>query len=368
MRKVHFIGIGGIGISALAKFYLGKDWQVSGSDLEASEITKDLENFGAQIFIGKHKAPNLKKDVVLVIHTLAATQQNPELKKAKKLKIKTYSYPQALGQLTKRYFTCAVSGTHGKSTTSALISLILIRAGLDPTVILGTKLREFGESNFRQGKSQYLVIEADEWEAAFLNYFPRIIVLTNIEKEHVDYYKDLSHILRTYAKYIKKLPKGETLVANKDDRNILQIVKANKKLKVIFYSLKQKEGKKIKKILKIPGIHNIQNSLAALSVARILKIPDKISLRALSDYKGAWRRFEIKEYEIPNTQYKIPIISDYAHHPTEIKATLQAAREKFKKRRIFAVFQPHQYQRTYYLFHEFVAAFDEADEIILTDI
>ncbi len=368
MKKVHFIGIGGIGVSALARFYLKKGYEVSGSDLEDSEITKDLENLGVKIFIGKHKTKNLPKDIDLVIYSPAVKSDNPELLKAKSLKLKAKSYPQALGQLTKKYWTCAISGTHGKSTTVALISLILLKAGLDPTVILGTKLREFGNSNFRQGQSKYLVIEADEWKASFLKYSPKIIVLTNIEREHLDYYKNLNHILKTYKKYIKKLSKKGILVANQDDENIYRIVKENKKLQILFYSLKQKEVKNLKKILKIPGQYNISNALAALTVARILKIPDKISYQALSRYQGAWRRFEIKKYKIPNTRYKIPVISDYAHHPTEIKATLEAAKEKFKKRKIWAIFQPHQYQRTYYFFEDFISAFDLADEIILTKI
>lgn len=370
MKKIHFIGIGGIGVSALAKFYLKTGWEVSGSDLIASEITEELKNLGAKIFIGKHKAKNLSKDVNLVIYSPAISSNNPELKKARKLqttgyKLQTLSYPQALGQLTKKYFTIAVSGTHGKSTTCAMISLILSRADLDPTAIIGTKLKEFGNGNFRMGKSKYLVIEADEWQASFLNYFPKIIALTNIEKEHLDYYKNLNHILSTYGKFIRRLPKKGVLIANKDDQNVYQIAKENKK-PTIFYSLKQKEVKKIKKILKIPGVHNIYNALSALTVARVLKIPDKISFQALAEYRGAWRRFELSTKYLNTEPYTL--INDYAHHPTEIKATLTAAREKFGKHKIWAIFQPHQYQRTYYFFNEFTKAFDLADEIILTNI
>jgi len=402
MKKIYFIGIGGIGVSALARFYLKKGWEVSGSDLIASEITEELKNLGAKIFTPHHpakaggtgqvghSAKNLPKNVDLLIYSPAVPKDNPELVAAKKLGVKCQSYPQALGQLTKKYFTIAVSGTHGKSTTVALLSLILIKAGLDPTVIVGTKVREFGDSNCRVGKSpkgsrrggtygalyqekslvrggarKYLVIEADEWQAGFLNYFPKIIVLTNIEKEHLDYYKNLNHILSTYKKYIKRLPPKGILIANKDDKNIYQLIKNNKK-PTIFYSFKQKEIKKIKKILKIPGQHNIYNALSALTVARSLKIPDKISFQALAEYRGAWRRFEISIKYLNTEPYTL--INDYAHHPTEIKATLTAAREKFGKHKIWAIFQPHQYQRTYYFFNEFVKAFDLADEIILTNI
>jgi UDP-N-acetylmuramate--alanine ligase len=334
--------------------------------------------------------------------------------------IKCQTYPEALGDLTKEYFTIAVAGTHGKSTTTAMLALILIKAGLDPTVIVGTKLKEFGNSNFRMGKPstvnrqpstvdcqmsdvkcQMLLIEACEHEASFLNYSPNIIVLTNIEKDHLDYYKNLNNILKAFRKFVGLLEKGGTLVANKDDSNILQILNPkskaqiipnqiqNPKLKIINYSLKQKEAKKIKQVLKVPGEYNVYNALACLAVARCLKIPDKISFKALSEYKGCWRRFEIKKIKIVQEMqcaccefarhcgqesHELQIILDYAHHPTEIKACLQGAREKFPKKKIWCVFQPHQYQRTFYLFKDFVKVFQNAldkkiiDELIITDI
>ncbi len=355
--KIHFIGIGGIGVSALAQYYLAKGHKVSGSDLVSSEITEFLKRKEVKLI------KKIPKDVDLVIYSPAIKSDNPEIKQAKKLKIKIQSYPQALGELTKEYFTIAVSGTHGKSTTCAMIALVLMKAGFDPTVIVGTKLREFNGSNFRIGESDYLVIEADEWQASFLNYWPQIIVLTNIEREHLDYYKGLRHILHTYKEYIEHLPKDGILIANRDDKNILKL-----QFKARNYSIKQKEAKKISKILKVPGEHNIYNALAALAVARALKIPDKISFKALSEYKGVWRRFEIKRGEIDNK--KFTIISDYAHHPTEIKATLEATREKFPSKKIWCIFQPHQRQRTFYLFNDFVRVFSGAsiDRLIITDI
>ncbi len=328
--KIHFIGIGGIGVSALAGYYLAKGHKITGSDLA----------------LGPHKTKNVPKDADLVIHSPAITPDNPEIKQAKKLKIKIQTYPQALGELTKEYFTVAVSGTHGKSTTCAMIALILMKAELDPTVIIGTKLKEFHGNNFRIGKSKYLVIEADEWQASFLNYWPKIIVLTNIEREHLDYYRDLDHILKTYKKFISHLPKHGVLI---DARK---------------YSLKQKEAEKLKEILQVPGEHNIYNALAALNTARALGVSDKVSFQALSEYKGVWRRFEIIK------KGKTTFISDYAHHPTEVKATLQAAREKFPDKEIWCIFQPHQYQRTFYLFNDFVRVFSNAliDKLIITDI
>lgn len=366
MEKVHFIGIGGIGVSALAKYYLKKGFRVSGSDLASSEIIESLKKQGVRIFLGKHSGINLTKDTSLVIYSPAVNSGNPELREAKKRKIKIQSYPEALGQLTKEYFTIAVSGTHGKSTTTAMLGLLFIKAGFDPTIILGTKLKELGNSNCRVGKSQYLIIEADEHFASFLNYWPRIIVLTTIEADHLDYYKNLKNIISTFKKYLGHLDKDDILIANKDDKNVLGL---SKKIKnTVYFSLKQKEAKRLKSILKAPGEHNISNALAALSVARTLKIPDKTSFQALSGYTHAWRRFETHKIKIRGK--KITLISDYGHHPTELRVTLKAARERYPKKKILCVFQPHQYQRTYYLFKDFVSVLKKApvDNIIITDI
>jgi len=372
--RIHFVGIGGIGVSALAQYYLAFGHQISGSDLESSEITQALKKKGAKIIIGKkEKSENFIKKADLLIYSPAVPNNHPELKLAKNLKIKSQSYPQALGDLTKKYFTIAISGTHGKSTTTAMVSLILIKAGLDPTVIVGTKLKEFGNSNCRVGKSKYLVIEADEWQASFLNYWPKIIILTNIEREHLDYYPNLKAAIKTYREYLCHLPQGGTLILNQNlDNTIFPIGKKvlpgkfkvlPLKVKVLYFGENQKkEIKKLKKILKLPGEHNLLNALAALTLSRALGIKDQISYQALSKYQGAWRRFEI----IKRKPY--PLISDYAHHPTEIKATILAAKEKWPKRKIFAIFQPHQYQRTYFLFDDFVKAFDQADLIGICDI
>ncbi len=355
--KVHFIGIGGIGVSALAQYYLAKGHKVSGSDLVSSEITELLKEKGIHISLGPHKAENVPKDVDLVIYSPAVQEDNPERTN------RAISYPEALGKLTKEYFTIAVSGTHGKSTTCSMLSLALIKAGFDPTVIIGTKLKEFNNTNFRIGESKYLVIEADEWNASFLNYYPQIIVLTNIEREHLDYYRDLDHILETYKEYISHLSSDGVLIVNGDDENIAKITN---NLETKKFSLDQ--GEELKKILKVPGDHNISNALAVLEVTKVLGIPKKVVYESLAEYQGAWRRFETKERMINNQ--KITLINDYGHHPTEIRATLKATREKFPNKRIYCVFQPHQYQRTYFLFDDFVKVFSNAsiDEIIITDI
>ena len=327
------MGIGGIGVSALARYYLARGHLVTGSDLVSSEITQALKKDGARISIGKNIIP---KDANLIIYSPAV--------KIQKMKIPALSYPEALGQLTKEYFTIAVSGTHGKTTTTAMLALILIRAGLDPTVIIGTKLKEFGNTNFRTGKSKYLLIEADEHFASFLNYWPKAIAITNIEADHLDFYKNLKNIKTAFKKFIGHLPKDGILITGK--------------------SVNKKELLKVKKILKVPGDHNAYDALVALATARALKIPDKISLAALAEYKGAWRRFEIIKTK------PFVLISDYGHNPQKALATLKAAREKYPNKNIWCVYQPHQYERTYFLFDDFVRNFRKApiNRLIITDI
>ena len=406
--KIHFIGIGGIGVSALARYYLQTASTVTGSDLSESEILDALRKEGAKIDSSLQKFPisnfqfsNKFQKPDLVIYTPAVEKDNPELKMYQEMGIRCQSYPEALGELTKKYFTIAVSGAHGKSTTTSMLALVLIKAGLDPTVIVGTKLKEFGDSNFRLGKSKYLLIEADEWNASFLNYWPKVIALTNIDREHLDYYHNLKNVIKSFRDYIFHLPKEGVLVANNDDKNIFQIINPKSQIpnpkrfdklsvlsetegkipnpksqilnfKIRKFSIKQKEAKEIKKILKVPGKHNVYNALAVLETARALGVKDKITYKALSEYKGVWRRFE--ESKLVIGHWSLVIISDYAHHPNEVKATLEAAREKYPKSRIWCVFQPHQYLRTYLLFKDFVKIFRQAqndyliDKMIVTDI
>lgn len=341
--KIHFIGIGGIGTSALAQYYISKGHQVSGSDLVMSEITSMAAKKGVKIFEG-NSVNNISKDIDLVVHSPAVPATNPEYKAAKDLGIKTQSYPEALGDLTKEYYTIAVSGSHGKSTTTAMIGLIMERAGLDPTVIIGTKVKEFGDSNFREGKSKYLVIEACEYDSSFLHYYPQIIVITNVDKEHLDYFKTFENVKKAFKDFAEKLPADGHLIENTSINS------------------------KIKNLLQVPGQHNESNASQALEVGKILGIDEKIILEGLAEFKGTWRRFETK---IGNAGGKeIIVVSDYGHHPNEVAATLKAAREKYGAQKIWCVFQPHQYQRTYYLFDDFVKTFKAApiDKTIITDI
>ena len=364
---IHFIGIGGIGVSALAKYHITKGNAVSGSDVMNSEIVEGIKKLGAEVVIGPHKAENVPKATELVIHSPAVTKDNPEYLQAEESDIRILSYPESLGELTKTHFTIAVSGTHGKSTTASMIGLLLVTAGLDPTVIVGTKLKEFDNSNCRVGKGEFrgkplLVIEADEHFASFLNYTPDIIVLTSLEADHLDFYKDLDHLKETFKQYISQLKEDGRLVVNKDDKNLIDVV--GDADNVVWYSLSQKEAAEVRERMQIPGIHNVSNALSALEVGRLLGIPDEKNMEGLYAFQGTWRRFEFFEME------NYTLVSDYAHHPTEIAATIQAAREKWPTQKIILVFQPHQYQRTKALFGDFVDVLSHipVDILIIPDI
>lgn len=377
--KIHFIGIGGIGISALAKYYLYKGHEISGSDVSYPNVFTPEEISKIKFYLG-HKASNLDKSLDLVIYTNAIEKNNPELLKAKKLKIKCLSYPKALGNLTKKYFTIAISGMHGKSTTTSMIADLFIKAKLDPFVIVGTKVKGFGQngepSNFRFGGKDILIIEADEYKKGFLNHFPDIVVITNIEEEHLDCYKNIDDIKETFKKFILRLTfdkkienfkkYSKYLIYNSDDKILKDFITENleefKKLKIKIKSYSVKNRPKNLK-LKIPGKHNISNAMAALAVANIFKIDKNFSINILNKFPGIWRRLEFKGY-----LNGAKIYDDYGHHPTEIKATINAAKELIKKGRIFLVFQPHQYHRTLSLFNKFINAFNEADKVIITDI
>ncbi|MBI2003126.1 MAG: UDP-N-acetylmuramate--L-alanine ligase [Candidatus Wildermuthbacteria bacterium] len=360
--NVHFVGIGGIGVSALARYYLKKGWRVTGSDGTRSEITDALKREGVRVFIGEHKREHLSSSANLVVYSPAVHADNPELCRAEELKqaggrVDILSYPEALGELTKTHYTIAVAGTHGKSTTTAMLGLLLTKAGLDPTVIVGTMLKEFGFSNFRAGGGKklvrgmpLLVLEADEHFASFLHYSPSMIVLTSIEADHLDYYKNLSNVVRTFGRFISRLPGDGCLVCNGEDENTRRMM-SKVQCKIQEYSInKQKEGEMLRKILKVPGEHNVANALAALTAARELGVGDEVSFKSLGMYKGAWRRFEIFRVSKPKPY---TLVSDYGHHPTEVGVTADAARKKWPKKTIWLVFQPHQYQRTHLLFKDF---------------
>ncbi len=367
--KIFFIGIGGIGISALAQYMQAKGHKIFGSDLCESEMTQFFQSKGVEVFLG-HSAENIKKiSPDLVIYNPAIRPDNPELMAAKKLKIQVKSSPKILGEITKQYFTIAVCGSHGKSTTAAMLALTLIKANLDPTVIIGTKMKELGNTNFRQGKSKYLIIEADEYKGTFLNYWPKIIILTSIEADHLDYFKTFKKEVKAYESFVSRLPADGHLIASKDNK-VLKILNLRGKTRfnVKEYSLTQTEAKKIKRCLRISGEHNVLNALAVLETGKILRIRERAICQGLRQYKNAWRRLETHKLLIPETKKEIIFISDYGHHPTQILATLKGIRENFPKKRVIAVFQPHQYQRTQYLMKDFVINLRKISDDKLSDI
>ncbi len=355
--SIHFIGIGGIGVSALARYYLSLGAKVSGSDLASSEITEELEKQGVKITTGRHKESNLPKDAEWVIYTAAVPGDNPELRAAKTKRLKILSYPQAVGELTKKYKTITVSGAHGKSTVTALAALVLDEGYFDPTVIVGTKVKEFGNSNFRKGYGRHLVLEADEWNKSFLEYSPQIAVVTNIDREHLDTYKNAAAVEKIFEKYLAKVPRDGKIIANFDDETLRRVAKKFGK-GVVWYSLGDREAETVRRVIKIPGEHNVSNALAAAALGRVLGVCGYDIVRAIARFSGAWRRFEFK-----GTVNGAFVFSDYGHHPREIRATLDAARRRFPFRRIWCVYQPHQYQRLFYLWNDFIEAFDMADRV-----
>ncbi len=357
VNKIHFIGIGGIGVSALAKMMLLLKKKVSGSDISLGKAAKRIKSLGGRVLIG-HKKSNLAKNTDLVIYSPAVENSNPELLKARKLNIPVYSYPQALGLISKEKETIAISGTHGKTTTTAMISEIMLSAKKSPTVVIGSFLKK-QKDNFIMGKSQYFVVEACEYKKSFLSLSPKILVITNIDNDHLDYYKNMQNIQKAFSQLISKVPSNGFIVTNPKDKNIKQTLKFSKpKAEIIDYT-KEKEIK-----LKIPGKHNVCNAKAAMAVAQLVDIKRNQAEKALENFSGTWRRFEYKG----KTRKGALIYDDYAHHPTEVKATLKAAREAFPKKKIIVVFQPHLYSRTKFFLKEFSQSFNNVNEIIMTDI
>ncbi len=362
IKKVHFIGIGGIGISAIARMMLKRRKAVSGSDRSASIITDELKRLGARIFIGQ-KASQVPKDADLVIYTIAIPEKNPELARAKELGVPVLTYPQALGAISRDHFTIAVSGTHGKTTTTAMIGGIFKDAKKDPTVIVGSLIGK-AKSNLIAGRSKYFIAEACEYRRSFLNLEPRIIVITNIDNDHLDYYKNIKEIQKAFSEFVSKLGKDDYLVTDAKNPNVLPVVR-KARCRVIDFKKESVKGLR----LVIPGKHNVSNAQAALAVSKIAGIPRSTALKSLASFKGTWRRFEFKG----KTKSGALVYDDYGHHPTEIKATLSAAREFMEKikngpEKLVVVFQPHLYSRTKFLFKDFSNSFSQADEVIIVPI
>lgn len=355
-KKIHFIGIGGIGVSAIARMFKGQGKEITGSDMYESEIIDDLRGEGLNISVG-HDRSNVKEETDLVIHTIAIPESNPELAYAREAGIKVMTYPEVLGELSKTMYTIAISGTHGKTTTTAMIAHVFEKAGLKPTVIVGSKL--LGKnSNFIVGDGTYLIVEACEYKRSFLNLYPKALIITNIETDHLDYYKDLADIQDAFRTIAHRVPHDGFVVCDSHDEKVAPVL-SEVEAKVIDY--KQDTGGLE---LSVPGLHNQQNAQAALSVSKALGVKEPIILEALKDFKGTWRRLEYKGDILGG----VPLYDDYAHHPTAIKAGIAALRESYPHKKIICVFEPHQQQRVKDFAHDFALALSRADKVYVAPI
>jgi UDP-N-acetylmuramate--alanine ligase len=376
----HFVGIGGIGMSGIAQLLLRSGYKVSGSDVKRSSITEELRALGAQIFIG-HNSANIDGQSV-VVYSSAIKEDNPEIIAARKNSIPLIKRAEALARLMHKKSVITVAGSHGKTTTTSLISYMLLEAGLHPTVAIGGILKNI-DTNAFLGSGEFFVAEADESDGSFLHYRPKYSIITNIDHEHLDYYKDFENELRAFKEFINNTDPEGCIFCCADDQNLLNLVKDYKNKKILFglednadiYPKNIKfenlsswfdcvyKGKLIGRFyLSLGGYHNISNALSVIALALELGIDLEYIKKTLKDYKGAKRRLEVK---LDENNYLI--VDDYAHHPTEIKATLEAAK-KLQRKRMIAVFQPHRYTRTQLLLEEFGDSFNLADYVIITDI
>lgn len=376
------MGIGGIGVSAVAKIFLAKGKIVTGSDIQPSALTLELEKRGVKIFY-EHQASNLAEDMDLLVYSPAVPESNPERARAAELNIQQKSYPEFLGVYSHEKQTIAISGTNGKSTTTAMIGKIFAAAGLEPTVIVGTQVPGF-DGNFRAGRSAILIAEACEWKGHMLNLLPQTIVLTNLAPDHLDFYKNLDELKHFFQKYINRLPVfGGKLFYNVDDSALKTLVK-DKGYGLISWGINEENASYLAKEvnfkkqrvsfkvgaqllnLRVPGLFNVYNALAAIAVAREHKIDWKIIKECLADFSGSWRRFE-KLGPVKGKKGTL-IITDYAHHPAALKGTLKAAKDFYPAKRLVVAFQPHHYDRTAKLFDDFAKSFAWADVLVINEV
>ncbi len=382
---VYFIGIGGISMSGLAQILIKEGFKISGSDSKESAMTRALESQQVKINYGQ-RAENISSadKIDVVVYTAAVHPDNPEFAAAKEAGIPMLTRAELLGQIMKQYaLPVAISGTHGKTTTTSMVSKILLEADTDPTLSIGGVFKDIG-GNIRVGQSEYFVTEACEYTNSFLSFFPKISVISNIDADHLDFFKDLEDIRHSFRKFAELLPADGTLVISGDIENVDEITH-DLPCTIVTYGSSDKfdyyptdivyddhgnpsftahlpMGKELKIKLAVPGIHNVYNALAAIAVSTVLNIEDKHIVSGLSLFGGTSRRFEYKG-EISG----VTIIDDYAHHPTEIKATLTAAKN-YPHEKIWCVFQPHTYTRTKALLDEFAEALSIADHVVLADI
>jgi UDP-N-acetylmuramate--alanine ligase len=392
IKKIYCIGIGGIGVSSIARIFAQAGKVVSGSDLRASQITESIEKIGVKVVIGQ-KAENISNfQPDLVIYSEDVSEGSPgseELNVAKQNNIPIWTQAEAVGVLMENHHGIGVTGTNGKSTTTALLGLILEQAQMDPTVILGTMLSPQNETsafqaNARFGQSEFVVAESDEYRAKMLKNKPQMIVVTNIAEDHLDYYRNLNEIKSAFSKYVLSLTPTGTVIYNADDHNTIEVCRESQGHKYTFgikhyadlqaLNLITQDGRqtfdmhlndeKIESFeLFVPGEFNVSNALGASLAAIKLGVPVAVIKKTLAEFKGTWRRFE----KVGELNGKI-IISDYAHHPAGVAGTIQAAREFYPGKKILTVFQPHHRNRTQKLFAEFISALEGAEMVILPEI
>jgi UDP-N-acetylmuramate--alanine ligase len=380
IQHIHFVGIGGIGMSGIAEVLLNLGYTISGSDLKETEVTRRLQILGCEISYG-HRKENVKEADVVVVSS-AVRPDNPEVRVAEERLIPVIPRAEMLAELMRMKVGIAIAGTHGKTTTTSLIATVLAAGGLDPTVVIGGRLNSIG-SNAKLGQGEFLVAEADESDGSFVKLMPTIAVVTNIDPEHLDYYSGIDQIREAFLNFINQIPFFGLAVLCLDHPNVQSLLPRLKK-RFVTYGLTTQADFQAKEIsfdglyttfdvlqrqrelgrlkLRMPGLHNVYNALATVATAFELDIPFQVIQETLSEFSGIQRRFQIK-----GEKKGVLVVDDYGHHPVEIMATLKAARTGWK-RRIVAVFQPHRYTRTQALFQDFLTAFYDANVLLLTEI
>jgi UDP-N-acetylmuramate--alanine ligase len=382
-KHIHFVGIGGIGMSGIAELLLNLGYKISGSDLQESDITRRLESLGGIIHIGHDSAWISGADVVVTSSAIPA--DNPEVQSAVNSLIPVIPRAEMLAELMRlTKYGIAIAGSHGKTTTTSLVAWLLAQAGFDPTVVIGGKVDCLGGSNAKLGEGDFLIAEADESDGSFLKLAPVLEVVTNIDLEHLDYYRSIEDIKALFLQFIDKIPFYGVVILCLDDPNIASILPEIKKRFLTYGMTSQaniyargivarglttrfevcRENETLGEItLSLAGVHNVYNALAAVTVGLELDIPFATIAAALQSFSGVQRRLQIK-----GERRDITIVDDYGHHPTEIRATLSALRDAWPERRLVVLFQPHRYSRTKALAEEFYTAFHEADILLLTEI
>jgi UDP-N-acetylmuramate--alanine ligase len=378
-KSYFLVGIGGIGMQAVARLLASSGNQVAGSDVNDFEARADLESSGITVYVG-HDASHITASIDEVIYSVAIPKNNPEVEQAEKLNIPLRRRLEVVGDLMQDKVGVAIAGTHGKTTTTTMITLILQSAGRHPTALIGAEVRTM-KSNFLFGTGPAMVVEACEYGRSFMDLRPKMIVLTNLEADHLDYYKDLDDIKQAFVDFVKLLPADGVVVANGDDDNVREVVERAHPPKVVWAGFGENnqfratnlefiegslyfemDGKRMH--LHVPGRHNVHNAVLAAAAAKELGVDDVTVQYALhDDFKGAARRFEIL-----GTTKGITFMDDYAHHPTEVRALLEGAKQYFQGRRLVVVFHPHQHSRTRLLLDDFAKSFGDADLVIVAPI